>query len=254
MKILQDYEYHSTSLGTLYLGTNKDILSLLNNDIKLCFTSPLYNIGQAESRRSDFFYSGDSKNQEKVYDTVDDNLPDDIYQLQQHELLEDIYNILRIDGAIFYNHKPRIKNGVWDDRKNLIPETLKIRQEIVWNKMRMINFNGTFFANNTERIYIIAKDQWKPNEEYLKLGEVWSIPNDLKNWHPAPFPLQLAMSVILSSTDKGDIVLDPYSGSGTVAVACERLGRKWVGIETSENYCHQSIKRIKQEAEQIKFL
>jgi len=51
---------------------------------------------------------------------------------------------------------------------------------------------------------------------------------------------------------KDDTVLDPMSGSGTVAKMCERLNRRWIGIEISEEYCELAAKRIESEASQLK--
>ena len=251
-KELKDYLYYSTNLGNLYLGDNKEILPLINQKINLCLTSPPYNIGQLGAKRRDFF-SGDKnkyKNKNKIYDFMNDDLLAEEYISQQRRLLMDIWELIESNGAIFYNHKHRILNGMLDDRKNLI--TIPIRQEIVWNKSSMINFNGNFFAPNTERIYIMAKPKWKINKEYVGLGEVWTIRNCDKSKHPATFPLKLAELVIVSSTKENDIVLDPYIGSGTTALACERLNRNWIGIEISEKYCKIAKKRISMEADQLK--
>ena len=79
--------------------------------------------------------------------------------------------ILKPTGAIFYNHKPRILDGIYDDRKNLIP--YPIRQEIIWDRCCMVNFCGKFFAPSTEKVYIICKEDWKPNKEFIGMGEGW---------------------------------------------------------------------------------
>jgi site-specific DNA-methyltransferase (adenine-specific) len=55
------------------------------------------------------------------------------------------------------------------------------------------------------------------------------------------------MKLVHCSSDVGDVVLDPFLGSGTTAVACERLGRKWVGIEIEEEFCKVARKRIEEE-------
>jgi len=251
MKNLKDYEFYKTDSGTLYNGNCLEILPLLSPNIKLCLTSPPYNISQKESRRSTFFHKGDSKNNPQIYDVCDDDIPEEEYIKQQHQVLKLIYELLLPDGVIFYNHKPRIKNKKFDDRKNLIP--FPIRQEIIWQKSSMINFNGNFFVPNTERLFIIVKDKWKPNQDYLSLGEVWKIHNQKNDTvHPSPFPLSLAMLVISSSTKEGDVVLDPFIGSGTTATACERLNRKWIGVEISKQYCQIAKERIFSENNQLK--
>jgi len=69
--------------------------------------------------------------------------------------------------------------------------------------------------------------------------------------HPGytPTPIMYKAVSLLSETS----ILDPFMGTGTTAVACEKLGRKWVGIEISEEYCEIAAKRISSEHSQRKF-
>ena len=62
--------------------------------------------------------------------------------------------------------------------------------------------------------------------------------------HPARFPEKLAEFFILAGTNKGDIVLDPFSGSGTTCVVARRLGRHWIGIDANSDYCDIAHKRM----------
>lgn len=71
--------------------------------------------------------------------------------------------------------------------------------------------------------------------------------------HPAIFPEKLAHDHIYSWSNEGDLVFDPFMGSGTVAKQAIRLKRRWVGSEVSEKYCEISVKRILKETEQLKF-
>ena len=88
------------------------------------------------------------------------------------------------------------------------------------------------------------------------MGEVWRIPItpsiEKKPNHPAPFPIRLAVKVVKSASVYNDIISDPFMGSGTTAIACEQLGRRWIGIEISEKYCEISAKRIERERQQLK--
>jgi len=56
----------------------------------------------------------------------------------------------------------------------------------------------------------------------------------------------------LVKTPTGGIILDPFSGSGTTLIACERLNRSWIGIDDKEEYCEISAKRIEAESSQLK--
>ena len=60
-------------------------------------------------------------------------------------------------------------------------------------------------------------------------------------------PIGVISRMIQNSTDKGDIVLDPFLGSGTTAVACKELGRKFIGIEINPKYCETAQRRLTQE-------
>lgn len=77
---------------------------------------------------------------------------------------------------------------------------------------------------------------------------VWNIPtaNNVKERynHPAPFPQQLVRDHILSWSSEGDVVLDPFMGSGTTAVVARALRRNYIGFEISKDYCDIAQKRI----------
>ena len=81
-------------------------------------------------------------------------------------------------------------------------------------------------------------------------GNVWAMgigrtAGDQTN-HPAPFPEALARDHILSWSNEGDIVLDPFSGSGTTMKMARELGRRGIGIEINEEYCEIAAKRLQQ--------
>ncbi len=72
--------------------------------------------------------------------------------------------------------------------------------------------------------------------------------------HPCPKPLDWAIWLIVKSTQEGDVVMDPFMGSGTVALACEKTGRRWIGIELDEKYCEIIAKRLDNYFSQFKIL
>ena len=75
---------------------------------------------------------------------------------------------------------------------------------------------------------------------------VWETVEEKQNktGHPAVFPVRLAADHIVSWSNPGDVVLDPFMGSGTTAVACLNTGRNYIGFEISEEYCEIARKRI----------
>jgi len=70
--------------------------------------------------------------------------------------------------------------------------------------------------------------------------------------HPSPKPIEYYMAILQRFSDELQSVLDTFLGSGTTAVACERLKRRWIGIEIEEKYCEISAKRIEAERKQLK--
>lgn len=72
--------------------------------------------------------------------------------------------------------------------------------------------------------------------------------------HPCPRPLEQVMYVVNAFTRPGDLVLDPFMGSGTTGIACVRLGRRFIGIEKDEMYFNEAKERIEAEASQLRLL
>ena len=233
--------YYQDEWVTIYHGDCREILPTLEK-VDLVLTSPPYNLGNSVKGS---FYGGKGKGERIEYLSHDDDMPYEEYRAWQHEILKLCYDQLQETGVIFYNHKPRITGGIFDDRKDLLP--FPIRQEIIWDRCGMVNFSGSFFATNTERLYIIAKEDWKPNKECLGWGEVWRITPETDNPHPAPYPIKLALKVIASATQTGAIVLDPFMGSGTALRASLNLNRKCIGIEIEEKYCEIAARRCQQQ-------
>jgi DNA modification methylase len=77
-----------------------------------------------------------------------------------------------------------------------------------------------------------------------KLPNIWQYSGETKIKHPAPFPLKLASDHILSWSNEGDTVFDPFMGSGTTGVACMNTGRNFIGIELDQDYFAIAKKRI----------
>ena len=90
----------------------------------------------------------------------------------------------------------------------------------------------------------MAKPKFKLAKGANKHGDVWKIMQEKNSWHPAPFPLELAVRCI--SSTNGKLVLDPFVGSGTVPTACLQLGRDYIGIDVSQQYCEKARSRLSQ--------
>ena len=236
-------------LNQIYHG---DCLSIMktwpDQCIDLVVTSPPYNLGEFKKGSH---YSGKTlKGTELKYEDHSDTMDAEAYVIWQHLIIRELFRLIRPTGAIFYNHKPHVVDGVLDDRRNLIP--LSVRQEIVWDRCCMINFSGSFFAPQTERIFIIAGPDWVVNKDCVSFGDVWRIPPETNNPHPAPCPVKLAKRAIQSSCPVGGVVYDPFMGSGTTAVAAVELGRQFLGTELTETYIKMANARIAAETSQGK--
>jgi modification methylase len=170
-----------------------------------------------------------------------DEMPHDEYVSWQRNCLTAMMRVLRDDGAIFYNHKPRVQGGLLQDRYDIL-EGFPVRQCIIWKRAGGINFNAGYFLPTYEVIYLICNPNFRLATGANAQGDVWDIPQENKNPHPAPFPVELAQRCIAATN--AEIILDPFLGSGQTAIAAEALHRKWIGAEISPEYCQLAETRI----------
>ena len=168
-------------------------------------------------------------------------MPYDLYCRWQKECLTEMYRLIKDDGAIFYNHKWRVQGGLIQDRHEIVQD-FPVRQIIIWKRKGGINFNPGYFLPTYEVIYLIPKKNFKLTPKSSGYGDVWEFMQEQKNGHPAPFPVAL-IDRIISSTN-AQIVLDPFMGSGTTAVAAKALGRNYIGFEISQEYVNLANARL----------
>lgn len=176
------------------------------------------------------------------YSNYNDNMPHAEYAEWQYTCLKEMYRLIKNDGAIFYNHKWRVQNGLMQNRADIIRD-MPVRQIIIWKRKGGINFNPGYFLPTYEVIYLIPKHQFKLVPKANAYGDVWEFTQEMKNEHPAPFPVALIERIISSTSAR--LVLDPFMGSGTTAVAAKMLQRNYIGIELSPDYCEMAEKRIR---------
>jgi modification methylase len=140
-----------------------------------------------------------------------------------------------------------------------------ILNDIVWRKANpMPNFRGTRFTNAHETLIWCAKDErGKYNFNYqamkalnddLQMRSDWVLPicsgaerlkdRDGHKAHPTQKPEALLYRVLLACTKPGDVVLDPFFGTGTTGAVARRLGRRWIGIEREADYVAVAQQRI----------
>ena len=211
--------------------------------VGLIVTSPPYNIKNSTGNGLKNGAGGKWPNAQLMggYEGHDDTMPHDEYVQWQRDCLSAMMRVLRSDGAIYYNHKWRVQNGLLQNREDIV-SGFPVRQIVIWKRAGGINFNRGYYLPNYEVIYLIAKTQFKLRPKANACGAVWEIPQETNNPHPAPFPVELAQRCIQSTT--AGIILDPFMGSGTTAIAAEACGREWIGIERGGGYCKLARERI----------
>lgn len=140
-------------------------------------------------------------------------------------------------------------------------EKFRIMNNITWQKIDPPeNLTHKYFTHSTETILWARKSENRSNHffNYQKMVEinqgcqmtdVWTL-NKTPRWekkfgkHPTQKPEEVLKRIILSSTKKGDLILDPFIGSGTTAVVAKKLGRRCIGIDNNEEYLKCAAKRI----------
>lgn len=173
------------------------------------------------------------------YENDDDNLPHADYVAWQYALLRECWRTLTPAGAIYYNHKPRILDGVLVEPHDYVPPELPLRQRIIWARAGGINFSPVFYLPTYEEILLLAKPDFRLKSKGASgAGDVWSINQEIGTWHPAPFPLKLAETVI--ETTMPAFVVDPFIGSGTTAVAAKKFGVGYLGCDKSAAYVEKA--------------
>ena len=140
-----------------------------------------------------------------------------------------------------------------------------ILNDIVWRKTNpMPNFRGTRFTNAHETLLWCAKDEkarytfnyraMKALNDDLQMRSDWLLPicsggervkgDDGGKAHPTQKPEALLYRILLACTKPGDVVLDPFFGTGTTGAVARRLGRSWIGIERESSYVKVAKTRI----------
>lgn len=236
---------------TLYLGDCRNVIPLLSR-VDVTFTSPPYNTLGSRIPKAP---SGMHKRSGFMATVKDEGYPDDKdeneYQKEQLELVDAIATVSSPNGSIFYNHKCRWRDGVlihpivW-----MRPKNWNLREEIIWSRRRSMTLNARMFAPSEERILWFTRPGkthvWN-QPEGASLMSVWDIsPESGDNKpHPVSFPVALPTAAIRPTSNPGDLILDPFMGSGTTGVACVKLGRRFIGIEIDPGYFEIACQRIR---------
>lgn len=240
---------------------NDDSIKIMNameeNSVDLIFADPPYNL-----QLGDRLTRPDNTNVSGVYEEWDSFESLTAYDDYTREWLAAARRVLKDDGSIWvigsYHNIFRVGSilqdlGFW------------ILNDIIWNKVNpMPNFKGTRFTNAHETLiwavknpkakYTFNYEAMKALNEDTQMRSTWEIPlctgkerlkgEDGNKLHPTQKPEALLYRVIMASSKVGDVVLDPFFGTGTTGAVAKRLGRNFIGIEKDKTYVAGAQKRI----------
>ena len=212
--------------------------SLDDESVDLIITSPPYNLGKSHHTGNNRF---------KAYTDYNDDMPEELYQKWQTEILNECYRVLKKNGSMWYNHKNRIKNGQQIEPYRWLYNTpFIIKQEIVWQNGSQ-NFDKCRIYPMTERVYWLTKDKSTKLFNAINHHDVFT----RAEWQPVKtkgdfkraYPEQMVEDIISCFPDS-NVILDPFSGSGTTCCVAKRMGKKYIGFELSAEYCNIASERI----------
>lgn len=234
-------------------GDSLEVLKTFpDNSIDLIFTSPPYNFGLE-------------------YDSQDDAHKWRHYFEKLFAIFDECVRVLKFGGRIVVNIQPLFSDYIPSHHMvgNFFTSRKMIwKGEILWEKN---NYNCKYTAWGSwkspsnpylkytwEFVEIFAKGTLKKSgdsdkaditgDEFKKwVVAKWNIApeRNMKEFgHPAMFPEELATRVLKLFSFSGDVILDPFNGAGTTTAVAQRLGRKFVGIDISQEYCDAAKKRL----------
>ncbi len=251
----------TTELDRIFCGDALETLRTLPTGfVDLVVASPPYNIGKDyETRRSL-----------------------DAYLAEQADVLREVHRILKASGSVFWQVGAHAHGGVHvplDIKLFPVLEELGMipRNRVVWIRPHGVHARKRFSCRHETVMWFTKSNDYKFNldpirvpqkyrnkkywkgEKHGKLscdpigknpGDVWAFRNVKHNHeeqtiHPCQFPEDMIERIVLGTTDtRNDVVLDPYVGSGTTAVVAKRLGRRYIGIDSSAEYVGVALRRL----------
>jgi site-specific DNA-methyltransferase (adenine-specific) len=250
-------------LDVVHVGDARDMSAVPDASVALVVTSPPYFAG-------------------KEYETAlgEGHVPGDYldYLAMLRDVLAECVRTLEPGGRIAVNVANlgrRPYRSLAADVTTILQDDLRLllRGEVIWQKQRGASGScawGSYqspanpvLRDTTERVIIASKGRFDrvgrsaspgepggatiPGDEFMEATlDVWEIPAEsaTRVGHPAPFPVALVERCIQLFTYDGDVVLDPFMGSGTTAVAAVNTGRRYVGYDTDPEYVRRARERV----------
>ena len=239
-------------LDKVICGDSRDLSMIPDESVHLMVTSPPYNVGK----------------------DYDEDLGLEEYRRLLRDVFGEVHRKLVVGGRACVNVANLGRRPYIPLHSYIIEEIAEIgflmRGEIIWSKAAsagsstawgswlsasnptlrdvheyiLVFSKGSMRRERGDRESTIARDEFL---EYTK--SIWSFPTESAKrvGHPAPFPVELPYRLIQLYTYRGDVVLDPFCGSGTTCVAALRTDRRFIGVDSSEEYVELAMKRIGEE-------
>jgi modification methylase len=235
-------------VNTIINLSSESMGELLDDSVHLCVTSPPYNVNKSYEADQSF----------------------DEWQLLCRNVFSEVRRVLVPGGRLCVNIANTGRNPYRPLHHFMIGMLLDLgllmRGEVIWDKGASVGgstaWGSWMSASNPvlrdvhEYILIFSKctmkrDKTGPSsitrDEFLGFTKsIWRFPTESSKriGHPSPFPLELPCRLIQLYSFAGDLVLDPFCGSGTTCVAAATLGRRYVGYDVVADYCDLARKRI----------
>ena len=246
-------------IDQVYCGDCVEVMQGIEDDsIDLVITSPPYNCG-------------------KEYESI-------LTETEYYEFMKgcfiEIQRILKPDGRFCINTAFNINRRDGDKKETVnvflpiidaIREAgLIIKEDIIWDQCNSgcktawgswLSASSPYIRHMVEHIIVGYKNVWGKQakgdtniatDRFMRLTlDKWRFSSTSNKEHPATFPVELPLNCIELFSYVGDLVLDPFLGSGTTAIACIRTNRHFLGIELDPNYCDIANARIAAEKAQM---
>jgi adenine-specific DNA-methyltransferase len=246
--------------NTIFLGSCMDLFKQIpDNSVDLIVSSPPYNIGKEYETRKHL----------------------DQYLDEQKDVLTECVRILKDTGSIFWQVGSYSISGnlipldikffpIFEDL-GMVP-----KNRIIWMRPHGLHAKRKFSGRHETILWFAKTNNYKFNLDPIRVpqkyqnkksyrgdkkgeyschpdgknpGDIWAFRNVKHNHeeqtiHPCQFPEDLITRIVLCTTEKGDVVLDPYMGTGTVAVVAKDFDRNYLGAEIDEKYHEVAMRRI----------
>lgn len=251
------YYYNKRNFKLILGDSFEELKKIKKNSIDMIFADPPY------------FLSGDgiSCSGGKMVSVNKGNWDKKIGIEEKHQFNREwirlCYDILKDEGTIWISGT---LHNIYSIGMALEQEGFKIINNITWRKLNPPpNISCRYFVHSTETILWAKKDikkaKHKFNYQLMKelndgkqAKDVWESsltkPSEKKcGKHPTQKPIAILEKIILASTDEGDIILDPFNGSGTTGIVASKLKRKYIGIEKEKEFLDLTIRRKEEKNE-----